>query len=97
MVPSRFDQASHLGALAVNDVEVPGIEPCMDQQTDELFEHDADFRLRLDEGSVAHGQRADQLQRRDFEREIERRNDYDRAVGKKLFLVFSQLTNTRGG
>ena len=52
----------------------------MDEEAQELLEDDADLRVDLDQRAIAHEQRSHDLQRRDLEREVERRDDHDGPV-----------------
>ena len=78
-VASLGDEFAHFLAATMHEVEIVGIEPAVDQQADELLEHDRDLGVDLDEWAITHEQRAHGLQCRDLYREIEWRHDHDRS------------------
>ena len=60
-------------------VEVGRIKPTVNQHTDELVEDHANLGVDFDKRTIAHEQCAHGLQRRYFDREIERCDDHNRA------------------
>lgn len=83
------------GTISVHQDDVLRRQTAGDHQAQELLHDDGHARVALQQRQVAHGQGAQQLQRRDLQREVERSDDHHRAEGPAVATRLLAVVITR--
>lgn len=71
---------THRRARPVQQVHVSRWHPALDQQAHELLDNNADLPVNMEQRLVAHIEGSHELEDRNFERKVERRDEGNRPV-----------------